>query len=311
MKEILRREDGYVSVVFLLVTAAVVPIVLFFMIELHQGYMAKEKAEEIADNLAWGSAWSVQEEQLSQGELTLDTAEVERRIAEMMEAQFKDGPGLFKDRPVIEIAVKEAVSEEPMPVVAGGTNFYSSEPSVVVSVSAPVKGLFLNKDLIVNSVQAVQVVWKETEEEGAVEEIEEAGGVEGEGGEVRNNEVPPTINHMIEKVVNPVAYPIEEPAASEPLRLAAGGLLKYADSGLNTPRLELRNGQMLYEEELVGTGGLPEFVIPYDVPIGTEVVLRWTETDDALGLVERERTIGSITHHLKEGYRVERLNPSE
>lgn len=127
MKQKLKENDGYSTILFLVVVSVLLPVVLFFFVELGHIYNAKYQLEDITENAVQTGLYELDETSLAKGELLLDKEDAEMRVIESMEGITSNSGGVFSSYPQLSVEIEDAT------------------PSIYLKSASNTDGIFLSQ----------------------------------------------------------------------------------------------------------------------------------------------------------------------
>jgi len=165
LSDLLKKKDGWATIVIMIAISGILPIFLFFFVEMNYLYGMKDKAQYIADNIANASVRSVSEERLTAGEIEILEAEAVQIANELFKTEYKLNGDLtignsstLRENPILKTYVVNTASE-------GGERFVTDEgfsidvyhPSVIIYSSIKPKGVFFNRLVDLKTISVYQV----------------------------------------------------------------------------------------------------------------------------------------------------------
>src|SRR5699024_5651085 len=69
---VFQRKDGFVSIPYLILMSVLLPVALFFMFELKEGFMSKDHMQNTIENATDAALWQVNHELLAKGQIEID-----------------------------------------------------------------------------------------------------------------------------------------------------------------------------------------------------------------------------------------------
>lgn len=162
----LKQKDGWVSLLVMCFIAVLLPLFLFFLVEMNHLWSLKDKAQYINDNMASASVRSIDKELLAEeGIIKILPSEAEQ-VAEMIlkeSYQLNDDFSLpeksfLKEPPVLKVYTVNHSSVEGMNFTTDeGRTFKIYEPTVIVYSSIKPKGIFFNRMVDMQSYSLFQI----------------------------------------------------------------------------------------------------------------------------------------------------------
>lgn len=127
MKQKLKDNNGYSTILFLVVISIILPVVLFFFVELGHIYNAKYQLEDITENVVQTALYELDETALAEGKLLLNKGDAEMRVIESMEDITSASGGVFSSYPQLSTEIEETVPSIYLETVSGTSGIFMSK----------------------------------------------------------------------------------------------------------------------------------------------------------------------------------------
>jgi hypothetical protein len=151
--EKLKKKDGWVTLLIIFVLSTMLPIFLFFFVEMNYLYGVKDKAQYIADDISSSAVRSVDATKLTSGVVAIDEVEAKDVATSVFIKNYDlnddlsiKGKSMLRENPTLKVYVIN-------PTTNTGESFTTDEgytytiyqPSVIVYTSIKPKGVFFNR----------------------------------------------------------------------------------------------------------------------------------------------------------------------
>lgn len=325
--ERLKRNDGFMSLVMLVVVSVLFPMFLFYFVEINYLYGVKDQIQGYTDSAAAAAVMQVNRERIKEGIIELDDQKADEYAKKILASNLRlnedlsvtEG-SLIKEDPIVRIypvmpgdleGKKEFVTPE-------GFKFSITNPTVIVYTEAQPQGIFFNRFVTIKSVSAYQASFKKDEPL----QIEENPIVSDDGLVVRLNEV-----------VNPLRFSEENPFPLEwsfdPVPMTAGGNIQISIN--STENNTLVSGDYIvqiegdsYQQTLYGSlendgdhQMSATIEIPENAPVGSKIYLSFRDVyiddreqtrqaDALMNFPEREQ-IGFVESNIHKLFRIQKV----
>lgn len=322
----LKRNDGFMSLVMLVVVSVLFPLFLFYFVEINYLYGVKDQIQGYTDSAASAAVMQVNREKIKEGIIELDDQKAEEYAKKILASNLRlnedlsvtEG-SLIKEDPIVRIypVMPSDLGGKTEYVTPEGFKFTITNPTVIVYTEAQPQGIFYNRFVTIKSVSAYQASFKKDEPL----QISNTPIVSADGLVVRLN-----------GVVNPLRFSEENPFPLEwsfsPVPMTAGGNIQISIN--STGNNKLVSGDYIlqiegdsYLQTIYGTLTVDNdkhmsatIEIPENAPVGSKVYLSFqdvyindgnqTREADALMNFPGREQIGFIESNIYKLFRIQK-----
>lgn len=138
-KQKFKQNDGYSTILTLVIVSVMLPIMVFIIVELGHIYNAKYQLEDLTENVVQTALYELDEVSLAEGELKLNRTNADSRVVSAMDEAVTFSGGVFNKYPGINVEIDDI------------------EPSIHLKSSTTTEGIFLSQffDLETESKQSI------------------------------------------------------------------------------------------------------------------------------------------------------------
>lgn len=170
----MKEKDGWITILVLCIISVLLPIFLFFYVEMNNYYNFKERLSYVNQNIASSTVRSIDEEALKLNEVVIDEQKAneiaERLLKEnyFLDSDFSITPksGLLKE-PILNVYVVNDTGQ--LFTTPEGFSYQIKHPTVIVYTEIKPKNLFISRFVTLKDVKAYEVQISEE----ALQKIEE------------------------------------------------------------------------------------------------------------------------------------------
>ena len=167
----LKEKDGWITLLIIFVLSTILPIFLFFFVELNYLYGLKDNAQYIADNSASSAVRSINQEQFNAGIIEINNDEAKEVSTELFKRNYKlnddltvNEDSMLREDPAFKTYVINPVSDAGEPFTTDeGYTYTIYHPTVIVYTSVKPKGVFFNKVVNLQTISIHEVKKKNVE----------------------------------------------------------------------------------------------------------------------------------------------------
>lgn len=157
--EKLKRKEGWATLVVIFVLSSILPVFLFFFVELNYLFGVKDQSQYIADNIASSAVRSIDQEKLKDIQIEIVEEEAVQTATDLFRASYRLNGDLstgsrsnLREDPVLKVYVVNEVTQPGMPYVTDeGFQIDINRPTVIVYTSVKPKGVFFNRIVNIQS----------------------------------------------------------------------------------------------------------------------------------------------------------------
>lgn len=324
----LKKRDGFMSVIVILLLSVLFPLLLFFMVELEHYYGTRNQFQGYVDAAASAAVMQIHRDMLSEGFIEIDPKEAENYAKKVLATNLGlnddltvTESSLVQEEPLVHVYVVDPndLEDEPIYEIPDGIRYEIEHPTVIVYMEAQPKGIFFNHFVNLKVVSAYQASFKTSE----TIQVTSNRIVSGDGIVVR-----------LANVVNPLRFLEQNPFPADwrfnPVPMVAGGNIEVVLE--NQGGYELVRGDYVLQieseanvETVSGTlkkkgGNLTATIeIPETVPVGAKVYLSFKDVflNDAETIREADvlmneplrEQIGYIESNIHKLFRIQKIFP--
>lgn len=151
--EKLKKKDGWVTLVVIFVLSTMLPIFLFFFVEMNYLYGVKDKAQYIADDMSSSAVRSLSQLKLNGGKVEIDPIEATEVANELLKENYDlnddfslKQDSMLREAPIVKTYVINPSSNSGESFTTDeGYTYTIYEPTVIVYTSIKPKGVFFNR----------------------------------------------------------------------------------------------------------------------------------------------------------------------
>lgn len=157
-----KEKKGWVTLVILLVVSVSLPIFLFFFVENSYLFSQKDKAKDIADNIASSAVRSIDQTLLEEEQrVVINESEAYDVAMKLFQSNYKLNDDLsatesshLRENPTIKIDVRNSVGQF---TTAEGLSYQVTKPTVIVYTSVKPKGIFFNRSVKIQTFSVYEI----------------------------------------------------------------------------------------------------------------------------------------------------------
>ncbi|WPS85415.1 cobalt ABC transporter permease (plasmid) [Brevibacillus halotolerans] len=327
----MRDKKGYMSILMLILISGLLPLLLFYLVEITYLYGMKDKFQNFNDAAASAAVMQMEQEPLKDGVVKLIDQDakniVDQILAKNLRLHHDMTPSVdsfVKEAPLVKVYIVNHDGEDsPKEFLTDEGFVYSiKKPTVIVYSEVKPKGIFFNRFVTIKSLSAYESFFK-------TDKV----------ARITNNPIKTEdgLTVAIKRVVNPLRFNDNKPLFPlnwhfSQLPMTAGGNIEISindtkdNMNLNRADYVLRlngdkyNRQISRSMKKVSNNELTDKVqLPVDAPIGTTVTLDFTSIEfedlvgiqlkgnDAVGFQDTGEIIGEIEANLYKLIRFQKV----